>query len=258
VRPPESLAGRQNPETYGLSGNFLQAPEPTKPMEMALPKSKSDIYFEALAKDIEERAAQAKEEGDTNKYLAIMQAGFAMMGGQSPYAMTNIGKGAEQGVSTYGALEKGRRETQKDIGANRLNLAKYQAAKEGAAERLQEERLYRELALGQRGAMSAADLAEKARGHTIAEIQNAQQNLLKIEQILGAAYDKNVNNIGKPASERDAYIYGNPLFKKAAIASGLDLSSLGGQSGFTVIAGGKTYSFPDQASADAFKKKAGI
>jgi hypothetical protein len=231
---------------------------PVAPKEVPIPRSKSDEYFDQLAQDIQERAAQAKEEGDMNKYLAIMQAGFAMMGGTSPYAMTNIGKGAEQGISTYGALRKQSLDTLKDIGLSRRDLAKYQAAKESATERLQEERLYRELALGQRGAMSAADLAEKARGHTIAERQHAQQNLLKIEQILGAAYDKNVNNIGKPASERDAYIYGNPLFKKAAIDSGLDLSSLGGQSGFTVIAGGKTYSFPDQASADAFKKKAGI
>ena len=225
TKPTSDMAPFNYPPQSGVGVPVPELPS-APPTEAALPKSKSDIYFEALAKDIEERAAQAKEEGDTNKYLAIMQAGFAMMGGQSPYALTNIGKGAEQGVSTYGALEKGRRETQKDIGANRLNLAKYQAAKEGATERLQEERLYRELALGQRDATSAADLAEKARGHTIAERQNAQQNLLKIEQILGAAYDKNVNNIGKPASERDAYIYGNPLFKKSAIDSGLDISQL--------------------------------
>jgi len=132
VRPNMSLDGRQNPETYGLSGNFLQAPEPTTPIEMAAPKSKVDEYFEGLAKDIQERAAQAKENGDMNKYLAIMQAGFAMMGGQSPYAMTNIGKGAEQGVSTYGALRKQTSDELKDIAATRLGLAKYSAAKEGA------------------------------------------------------------------------------------------------------------------------------
>jgi len=114
-------------------------------------KSKSDEYFDALAQDIQERAAQAKEEGNMNKYLAIMQAGFAMMGGSSPYAMTNIGKGAEQGISTYGALRKQSLDTQKDISASRLGLAKYQAAKEGSEETREQNKLYRDILAGQRG-----------------------------------------------------------------------------------------------------------
>jgi len=147
--PALSLAGRQNPETYGLSGNFLKTPQSTE--AIPTPKSKADEYFEALAKDIQERAAQAKEEGDINKYLAIMQAGFAMMGGSSPYAMTNIGKGAEQGISTYGALRKQSLDTQKDISASRLGLAKYQAAKESSEETREQNKLYRDILAGQRG-----------------------------------------------------------------------------------------------------------
>ena len=169
--PALSLAGRQNPETYGLSGNFLQAPEPT--LEAPVPKSKSDEYFEALAQDIQERAAQAKEEGDINKYLAIMQAGFGMMGGQSPYAFTNIGKGAEQGISTYGALRKQSLDTLKDIGASRLGLAKYEAAREGSKEKLEEDRLYRQIALGQKGSEFQSEQARKKEESQIREEDRA-------------------------------------------------------------------------------------
>lgn len=60
-----------------------------------------------LAQQAQERE-DIKKGADQDKYLALMQAGFGMMGGQSPYALTNIGKGAEQGISTYGALQKQR------------------------------------------------------------------------------------------------------------------------------------------------------
>jgi len=126
------------------------ATPPTTP-EAPVPKSKSDEYFEALAQDIQDRAAKAKEEGDINKYLAIMQAGFGMMGGQSPYAFTNIGKGAEQGISTYGSLRKQTADELKDIGASRLGLAKYKAAEEGAAETRELNKAIREASLSQKG-----------------------------------------------------------------------------------------------------------
>ena len=145
---------------------------PTTP-EAPIPKSKADEYFDLLAQDIQERAAQAKEEGDINKYLAIMQAGFGMMGGQSPYAFTNIGKGAEQGISTYGALRKQSLDTLKDIGASRLGLAKYEAAREGSKEKLEEDRLYRQIALGQKGSEFQSEQARKKEESQIREEDRA-------------------------------------------------------------------------------------
>ena len=100
-----------------------------------------------------------------NKYLAIMQAGFAMMGGQSPYAFTNIGKGAEQGISTYGALRKQTADELKDIGANRLGLAKYKAAEEGAAETRELNKTIREAGLSQKGSELERKKAEDILRH---------------------------------------------------------------------------------------------
>ena len=53
----------------------------------------------------EERAnkqeASIAESAERSPYLALMEAGFAMMSGDSPYAMVNIGKGALAGTKTY-------------------------------------------------------------------------------------------------------------------------------------------------------------
>jgi hypothetical protein len=53
----------------------------------------------------EERAnkqeASIAESAERSPYLALMEAGFAMMAGDSPYAMKNIGAGALAGTKTY-------------------------------------------------------------------------------------------------------------------------------------------------------------
>ena len=53
----------------------------------------------------EERAnkqeASVAESAERNPYLALMEAGFAAMAGDSPYAMVNLGKGALAGTKTY-------------------------------------------------------------------------------------------------------------------------------------------------------------
>jgi soluble lytic murein transglycosylase-like protein len=230
--PTMSLNGRQNPETYGLSGNFLQAPEPTTPMEVAAPKSKSDEYFDLLAKDIQERAAKAKEEGDMNKWLAIMQAGFGMMSGQSPYALTNIGKGAEQGISTYGALRKQTADELKDIGVNRLGLAKYQAAKEGAAETRDLNKAIREATLEQEGtklksgeAKSKAELDYKISEGKRKDLEFKEAHALRVEEKLRKSLE---NRYDMTPEQKEAFIMSHPLYRQAFKDIGIDIGTFGG------------------------------
>ena len=59
--------------------------------------------YAAYLKDQKEAIAKDKE---TNKYLALLQAGLGMMGGTSQYAGANIGQGAGQGVAAYLAGQK--------------------------------------------------------------------------------------------------------------------------------------------------------
>lgn len=53
-----------------------------------------------------ERAADRRE----NALLALMQAGFAIAGGRSPNAITNIGAGGQAGIGAFAAMERASRE----------------------------------------------------------------------------------------------------------------------------------------------------
>jgi hypothetical protein len=118
----------------------------------AAPKgATSQSYFDALMKNIEEQAADAKKSGDMNKYLSLMQAGFGMMASTSPYAMTGIGQGAMTGVGTYAGLQKETQAQERGLMAARLGLGKAKASQEEAEATREATKQYREGLMGQRG-----------------------------------------------------------------------------------------------------------
>jgi len=63
-------------------------------------------YIGDFAAQLKEQRAKNTKNKETNKYLALLQAGLGMMGGTSQYAGANIGQGASQGVAAYLAGQK--------------------------------------------------------------------------------------------------------------------------------------------------------
>ena len=59
-----------------------------------------DFYKKQAAELLEQRDALKGERSDAAN-LALLKAGFATMGGTSPFALVNLGKGAEAGVEQY-------------------------------------------------------------------------------------------------------------------------------------------------------------
>lgn len=107
--------------------NKAQPPAQTSALPVPTPDQTQfpeNRYLSMLEKDLERQIAEAKRTGDQDKYLALMQAGFAMMGGTSPYAAANIGQGAVTGLGAYAASQKGQREAERGILSTRLGLAK--------------------------------------------------------------------------------------------------------------------------------------
>ena len=94
--------------------------------------SASDKMAAKLLENIANARTEAKKDRETNKYLALMQAGFGMMGGTSPYAAVNIGQGAEKGVGTYAALNQASTKEANDLQNQELALYKYGSAAENA------------------------------------------------------------------------------------------------------------------------------
>jgi hypothetical protein len=66
--------------------------------------------------DAGESSKDAREDA---KYMRLLEAGLNIMGGESPYALTNIGKGASAAAKGYGedvrGLRKEERERLKDL-----------------------------------------------------------------------------------------------------------------------------------------------
>lgn len=87
--------------------NQPEVPEeaPAMPEAPATVDPRSNFIDEYANMLREQRSENAKDK-ETNKYLALLQAGLGMMGGTSQYAGANIGQGASQGVAAYLAGQK--------------------------------------------------------------------------------------------------------------------------------------------------------
>ena len=106
----------------------LNAPPPAAPQNPAasafsgiedlyksyLDRSRSD-RDELRSLILGQKADRAEQEAE-NRNTALMKAGFGMMAGQSPFAGVNIGRGAMEGVESYGkGLEQLRRDDRSTI-----------------------------------------------------------------------------------------------------------------------------------------------
>ena len=195
--PPPSYAPR----------DYVDATAPQAPVA----KTRSEMYADALEKDIEAQAKKAAESGDKDLAMSIMQAGFKMMAGKSPYFFSNVGEGGEQGVSTYAALQKQGADREKDVMNARLGLYKYGAAEEGAKETREANALYRQAMIDQKVAGAANQQYEFGQKQiALARDDVRQYEQMRIKQIenkytknplfgtdpkLKAAYDAEIASI---------------------------------------------------------------
>jgi hypothetical protein len=85
------------------------------------PKTPMELFLEQNAADREALLKQRSED----RNMALLAAGLGMMGGESPYAFTNIGKGALSGVSYLSDANKQRAATQAALDRNRMMSEAY-------------------------------------------------------------------------------------------------------------------------------------
>lgn len=85
-----------------LSGEFV-IPEVTTAeaaRERYLEMVGDDPFQQRAEEKLAAMEARAKEDERVAPWLALAEAGFAIAGGESPYAATNIGKGAQKGIES--------------------------------------------------------------------------------------------------------------------------------------------------------------
>jgi len=118
ARPP-SVQNFENPyRNDNTSDRFereqierMKGPPPPPPVPQERPpvEERSSISTE-LAKIKEDRKAQSAADRRENALMALMSAGFGMAAGKSRHALTNIAEGGQQGIASFAALERARRE----------------------------------------------------------------------------------------------------------------------------------------------------
>jgi hypothetical protein len=64
-----------------------------------------DADKQALKEKLDKMEARAQRQEEMAPWMALTEAGFKTMAGTSPFALTNLGAGAEAGLKSYGAAQ---------------------------------------------------------------------------------------------------------------------------------------------------------
>jgi hypothetical protein len=182
---------------------------PTQAQEA--PKSRLDEYMDRM---IAREASIEKQRGD-DKNMALLTAGLGMLGGTSPYAFENIGKGALAGVQSLGESRKQRGAEQAALDKSMLYATRYQGAEDIARQNAAYSQAYKE-----------KELTERSRANTTKEMELAQNNLTRWEKNQLDLYKQRYITDDMPgAQEAYAKIYKNPVYIDLAKRAGVNLAS---------------------------------
>jgi hypothetical protein len=136
------------------------------------PKAAEESYFDKIIKQIgSDRADLAKQKAD-DRNMAMLAAGLGMMGGESPYAFTNIGKGGLSGVQYLSEANKQRAAEKAALDKTQLMAQRYKDL--GDTAKGQQSGL---LALrAQELDVKRGELSEKERAHNLSAIGKLESN----------------------------------------------------------------------------------
>lgn len=127
--------------------------------------------LESLQGEISKLKDEAAADKEKAGWMSLLKAGLATMGGTSPYALTNIGAGAQAGVADF-------MDAQKEYRKERNRLVELQARADDAA-RQEARSIYEhgERSSQAKEAMRRSDNAEKRKGIQETAYQNAHLDL---------------------------------------------------------------------------------
>ena len=245
--------------------------------------STEDPFKESRAQD-EQIRAQIAESKRTSPYEALAMAGLRTMAGQSPYALTNLGAGGEEGLKTFSRSKQGEAELQKrllDQGVER------EKSKFGRDTQLQGQRLtalsqiYGKEADIERTKFAKEQLNQGRATQDLIAAQRVFDNALKAEKTNLFQQNKARFNMDYTSPELDAEATANvmkrltPAIKNMLFPDGLinpaapvvpppvdpstkPKTKADEKTQFKVTLDGKTFGFPTQKALDDFKKLAGV
>jgi hypothetical protein len=118
--PDEMIAGSSRAGTFqSMMNDTSGLPLPTKPAEE---KTKLDAFLDQLSEGRKDLAEQRKQD----KNMALLAAGLGIMGGESPYAFSNIGKGGLAGAQFLSEANKQRAAEKSALDRAQVTAMRYQ------------------------------------------------------------------------------------------------------------------------------------
>jgi soluble lytic murein transglycosylase-like protein len=155
--PSPTLAGIKSPTTPAAINVIKE-----QGTQLEQPKTAEQNYWDEITKQIASGREENKAARESNRNMALLQAGLGILGGTSPYAMANIGAGALHGAQAYQQGQKEIQGQEKDLLSAQLGMAKYKSAAENAAAERAATEKYRETMFGQKGETAEATQSDRA------------------------------------------------------------------------------------------------
>jgi len=172
VLPPRSNYEQTSEEEDQMFAGEIPrtAPTPTgKPLPA--PQTKENAYERFLRKQ-EEMMDKSEKQRESDKNMALIAAGLGILGGESPYAAVNIGKGALHGVQYMSEADRHRAAAQN---AGMVNIGRVLHYKDLGDIAEQDRQLKKEA--------GEATREERARTNRSAEETRLQQSIGNLEKI---------------------------------------------------------------------------
>ena len=179
--------------TAAPNSSILNQPQPNQIPDWALQNAQAaqqDVGIESLMPTVEKEQTSTEPQGfdfmkamqgnlddlkkqkEEDKYMGIIATGLGIMGGTSPYALTNIGQGAAFGVKTYQDAAKQRAAEQAATYRNMLYGQHFTSADQLARAKLKQDEDIKTMLYGQRD----KSREEKIREFDIGTISNIEKN----------------------------------------------------------------------------------
>jgi hypothetical protein len=185
-----------------------------------------------LRERIEKGYSGLEKQAETDKYMALLAAGLGMMGGTSPYALTNIGAGGIEGLKSLQQSQAARAAKERALMSAELGAERY--GQYGALQRaqLEQNRLYRQseaerkrdeaaeknrLAqerISQSGVTRAAQLAQRMEQDYMTRAEATARAALKANPMLGLDETKTAAFLEQARSEARAKLISNPAYRQ--------------------------------------------
>jgi hypothetical protein len=209
IQTQPAVAPQPQPQGLGALYDEAIAQNPIVTAEQARQKREEflgpNTGIASLREDINKMKTEATEDKERAPWMALMKAGLATMAGTSPYALTNIGKGAQEGVADYIEAQKDyRKAAEKQLELN---------AKLGVAERQEKIDAYN---YGDNAEITSKSAntrlkVEKAKTENEAELNKARLDLEKERNDISRTTAADTAAFHKSQLENNVYAQGRKL-----------------------------------------------